>query len=1092
MRKALFKGFAILTIVALLAAMIPAGASAEPPAPVADAFTPARAKQFKPKDVPNPLDYKRLEKREQLLLQGHASAAAALAKTGSDKILVVLVEFAGTDTATWNPGDTWDPLGDPGADTADVYDCSNIITATTQFTFSGPLHNQLPRPPSTTHRAYNSLWTEDFSPEHYWDLIFGQGAYSEYTTVDGTPVTIDLRGYSVRQYFEEQSKGLYTIEGDVVGWVQVPHSEAFYGADACPGARSYDSSGLADGFFPGGGDPRNLVMDAMDAVVATYPDLAWRQYDQDGDGVIDRLMIVKAGYGEEDSTILLEMGNGEHSIWSHSWSVAPAYEIGSTGLQVGPYVMMPENGVAGAFVHEFAHNLGARDLYAYSPGETSAGFWTLMSDDWGGGWPDSAIPPGLDPWHKYLLGWNDPVVLDTLSEETRVVLGQACAPGEGTADSVIINLPPQIEQPVVPTSGLNLYYGGQSNYRDARLTLAAPWDLSTAIHPLLSFKTWYDIEEGWDFGFVQVSVDGGTTWTSLPATTTTSDHDPDCYFIPEMPGYTGYSAGWLHETVDLSAYAGLPEVWLRFRYETDPATLGSGWYLDDLVLSDAGTVLFADDAEQTDSQWLMEDWARTDALLIYPHYYIAEWRNACGFDAGLVSGRYNIRDFGMLLWYRNYKYVNNDLYYYLADGPAFGSKGACLLVDAHFEPWRYSSSAYVNEVANVYARIQMRDAAFGLRDTQPFQVAESLLLGNSAEVFPSRLAAPAFHDSLGYYPGLEYVPRGPGDPRLIWSTRHWDSSVVVPAPEEYGVAPLAYLLGESLRFGGIETAEGGSGWWWYAGGVGLGGSTGNPGENNYGVHIRVLEEAADLSWGKIAVWNNTDTFLGAMTVDKALASPGDILTYEVHIKDAASASALATVDIPIPRGTTLVEGSLQGAQFVQDPLVRRDLEDRGRIIWGGRVGGKVLHTADAHITYQVQVDPLAAGPITSEAVVTVKNRGSYRLAATTRLPWVTVALNAFPSAGSRAPIRCHITVKNESAATLQNVSVVATWIGGAYPLWNQPTGWVIPALGPGATWDRTFTLYTFSTASGQVVTTVAVTHPQIEPATATATTVIVR
>jgi immune inhibitor A len=1090
MRKALFKGLGVLMIVALLASLMPVAVFAKPPEPQPDEFTPVQAKQFKPMDVPNPIDYKRLQQREELLMQGRFTEAAALAKTGSDKILVILVEFAGTDTVTWNPGDIWDPIGNPDPDDADPGDCSNIITEATEFTYTGPLHNELPRPPSVTHRAYNSMWTEDFSQQYFWDLIFGDGAYSEYTTVDGTPVTIDLRGYSVRQYFEEQSKGMYTIEGDVVGWVQVPHSETWYGADACPGARSYGNSGLADGYFPSGADPRDLVKDTIDAVVAANPGFNWAQYDMNGDGVIDRLMIVHAGYGEEDSPTLLKMTNGENAIWSHSWSVYPAYDIGSTGLQVGPYIMMPENGMAGVFAHEFAHNLGAIDLYAYSAGETSPGFWALQADDWGGGWPDSAVPPGMDPWHKYLLGWVDPVVLNTMSPETEVVLGQACAPGEGTDDTVLINLPPQIEQPVPPAGGEYMFYSGKSNYRDAKLTLAAPLDLTSAANPTLTFSTWYDIEEGWDFGFVQASTDGGATWTSLEGTTTTSDHDPDCYFIDELPGYTSYSGGWLDETVDLSAYAGEAQVWLRFRYETDPATLGMGWFLDDIKVADDSTVLFSDDAEGTASKWIVEDWAHTDGYFTYPHYYIAEWRNACGFDAGLESGRYNIKDFGMLLWYRNYKYTDNEIYYNLADSPAFGTKGAVLLVDAHFEPWRYSASTYENEAANIYARIQMRDAAFGLRDTLPFQI-EERLGGDPTEVFPSRPAVSAFHDSLGYYPGLEYVPRGPGDSRMIWATKEWDSSAVVPAPEDYGVAPPEYALGNPLRFGGAAYPGGLSGWWWYPSGVGYGGTTGNPGENNYGVHIKVVEEASDLSWGKVVVWNNTDTFLGEMTVDKTTAAPGDVLTYKVHIKDAASVSALATMDIPIPEGTEFVAGSLQGAQFVQDPLSRRDMIDRGRIVWGSRVGGKVLHTPDGDITYQVKVDPLAVGPITNEAIMTVKGGRSYSLKATTRLPWVTAALSAQPVVGNREPIRYHVSVKNESGATLENVNVEATWVGGAYPIWPDPTSWVIPALGPGATWTKDFTLWTFSLATGQVVTTITVTHPWIETTAASATTTIV-
>lgn len=1092
MRKTVFKGFAVLLVLALLFSAWPMALSAEPPQPVAEGPEKALFKHLKPKDVPNPIDASRLAQREKLLMEGKAAEAAALAKTGKDKLLVILVEFAGTDTVTWNPGDIWDPIADPDPVDFEAYgDCSGIITETQTFTYSGPLHNELPKPRSRDDRAYDAMWTSDFNGDYYWNLLFGEGVRSQYTLDDGTPVDIDLRGYSMRKYFEEQSRGLYTVEGDVIGWVQVPHSEAWYGADACPGARSAGYSGLADGYFPDGGTPQSLVKDAIDACVAANPNFNWAQYDQNGDGVLDRVMVVHAGYGEEDSpTLLKNSGIGENAIWSHSSSVYPAYNIGSSGVKIGAYTIMPENGLTGVFAHEFAHNIGTQDLYAYQPGETSPGFWTLMADDWGGGWPDSAVPPGLDPWHKYLLGWNDPVVLDVLSPETTVTLGQSAMLPAGTQDSVIVNLPAQIEQPVVPAQGSNMWWGGKTNMRDAQLTTAAPLDLSGATSATLTFKTLYDIEEGWDFGFVQVSTDGGATWTSLAGPHTTDQTDPSCYFIAEVPGYTGTSDGWIDEAVDLSAYAGQSSVLLRFRYETDPASLGMGWYLDDIKVTKGTTVILSDDAEATTNPWVVSGWTRTDGYAVYPQYYIAEWRNAVGFDAGLVSGRYNIKDFGMLLWYRNCKYTANEVYYNLADPPAFGSKGACLVVDAHFEPIRFAGSAYVNEVANIGGRIQMRDACFGLRDTLPFHVDARYLGGNADEELPSRPAVPAFTDVLGWYPGLEKVIRGPGDPRIAWFTKEWDSSCVVPAKGDYGVAPLDYPEGEPLRFGGSAASGGRSAWWWYPSGVGYGGTTGNPGEKAYGVHMQVVQEATDLSWGKVRIWNNPDTFLGEMMVDKALAVPGDTLTYNVHIKDAASIVALGTVDIPIPANCTYVDGSVTGGRYFEDSS--HPGTGVGHILWGGNVGSEALHTPDAHITYQVRVKADATGKVENVGLVGITGRQTYKLTAVTTLPYVTVSLAAPSFVGPRASIRYTISVKNESPAALINVNVAATWTGPAYLAPGSKSSWVVPSIAAGATWTKQFTLLTFSTASGQVVATATVTHPWIETTTASATTSIVR
>ncbi len=99
--------------------------------------------------------------------------------------------------------------------------------------------------------------------------------------------------------------------------------------------------------------------------------------------------------------------------------------------------------------------------------------------------------------------------------------------------------------------------------------------------PTLSIDTWFDIEANWDFGFAQVSTDGGETWTSLENAYTTSDHADGAHpdVIANLPGLTGYSGGWVSMDFDLSAYAG-ENVLIGFRYVTDWYTTGTGWYID--------------------------------------------------------------------------------------------------------------------------------------------------------------------------------------------------------------------------------------------------------------------------------------------------------------------------------------------------------------------------------------------------------------------------------------------------------------------------------------------------------------------------------
>jgi len=105
----------------------------------------------------------------------------------------------------------------------------------------------------------------------------------------------------------------------------------------------------------------------------------------------------------------------------------------------------------------------------------------------------------------------------------------------------------------------------------------------------LSFDTFWDLEDYWDFGFVQVSTDGGYTWTSLEDNEgfSTYDHDPSAYptVIENLPGLTGWSGAIVSLSYDLSAYAG-QDILVAFRMVTDWATHNEGWYIDNVYVGD--------------------------------------------------------------------------------------------------------------------------------------------------------------------------------------------------------------------------------------------------------------------------------------------------------------------------------------------------------------------------------------------------------------------------------------------------------------------------------------------------------------------------
>jgi hypothetical protein len=132
-------------------------------------------------------------------------------------------------------------------------------------------------------------------------------------------------------------------------------------------------------------------------------------------------------------------------------------------------------------------------------------------------------------------------------------------------------------------------YAGTGNNVDR----AAVYDVTVpAGAPRLTFSARYNIEEGWDFGVVQVSTDGGKTYTSLANAHTTTAHNPAAAanIVAALPGFTGLQPAYTTETFDLSAYAG-SEIKLSFRYLTDEATNGtntdpSGWWIRDVKVED--------------------------------------------------------------------------------------------------------------------------------------------------------------------------------------------------------------------------------------------------------------------------------------------------------------------------------------------------------------------------------------------------------------------------------------------------------------------------------------------------------------------------
>jgi len=261
----------------------------------------------------------------------------------------------------------------------------------------------------------------------------------------------------------------------------------------------------------------------------------------------------------------------------------------------------------------------------------------------------------------------------------------------------------------------------------------------------------------------------------------------------------------------------------------------------------------------------------------------------------------------MLLWLRNgvrnFDYTLSDSWY---DPPSLGPKHALLVVDSHYWPMAWSNYKYSSGAnLRISSRCQPANATFTVQDTTPFTIrlgynpatGQYVDVPLETKTFEPLPAVSQFHDSLGYYPGLWYRPATGG--LYFWQA---EASAVVPAMGNYTTritwldqTPLTELYGVDLGF----TVLG----------------SGNPRDDGvqYGLNIAVLEKPEDGSWGKIAVWNATLLTSLEMKVNLAAAYPGQILTYQLKVRNLSPAPQRFTVNDPIPANTTYLKGNYYDA-----------------------------------------------------------------------------------------------------------------------------------------------------------------------------------
>ena len=198
---------------------------------------------------------------------------------------------------------------------------------------------------------------------------------------------------SAHDYFLENSNGRFEPIFDVFGPVVLPKTKSYYGSNDYSGNDKHPEEALIDGC--------QLLDDEID----------FTQYDGDGDGEVDMVLMYYAGYGEADSY-------DSDSIWPHEWSLDSAGKsLKLDGVNINTYACTNEKigygwgkdkmcGI-GTACHEFGHALGLPDLYDtnYESSGYAGGLYSYSVMCSGAYNNDGRTPPYYCFEERKFLGW---------------------------------------------------------------------------------------------------------------------------------------------------------------------------------------------------------------------------------------------------------------------------------------------------------------------------------------------------------------------------------------------------------------------------------------------------------------------------------------------------------------------------------------------------------------------------------------------------------------------------------------------------------------------------------------------------------------
>ena len=203
----------------------------------------------------------------------------------------------------------------------------------------------------------------------------------------------------VTDYFRTQSGGLFNLEFDIYGPYKVSQK-----------AQPYDEPTSSTKNYG-----HDAMHEATQQFVSEHPEIDFSQYDWNGNGYVNQVVFIYAGYGGNTKSTYGYIW--PNTCWAFGMTLPGGInaEIASVTCELWKY---DKSCGIGTILHEFFHCLGLPDFYPLGSAEAYSAVdeWDLMD---GGNYTNYGwCPPNLSTMEKMLMGWGQPVELTTATAVT--------------------------------------------------------------------------------------------------------------------------------------------------------------------------------------------------------------------------------------------------------------------------------------------------------------------------------------------------------------------------------------------------------------------------------------------------------------------------------------------------------------------------------------------------------------------------------------------------------------------------------------------------------------------------------------------------